>query len=277
MEDFIGVRSGTLTFTTDFGTRDHYVGAMKGVVARLAPKVRVFDITHEVPSFDIAEGAFAIAQAYSYYPIGTVHVVVVDPGVGSARRPLAAAIDGHFFVAPDNGVLSQVLERADSAEVRTIDTRHGLFQMSRTFHGRDLFAPAGAKLADGMPFEEAGERGEDPVRLPPVAVSGGAGRVLHVDAFGNIVTSFGVHDLPDGAALAVAGTTVRSRSETYASAPPGELFMIAGSSGYVEVSLRCGSAAAAIGTGVRAGDRVGMIRGGAGKAGDSDQSASETS
>ena len=277
MEGFTGVRSGTLTFTTDFGTRDHYVGAMKGVVAQVAPKVRVFDITHEVPSFDIGEGAFAIAHAYSYYPVGTVHVVVVDPGVGSDRRPLAAAIDGHFFVAPDNGVLSQVLERADSAEVRTIDKRHGLCQISRTFHGRDLFAPTGAKLADGMPFEEAGERGEDPVRLPPVTVSGGAGRVLHVDAFGNIVTSFGIHDLPDGAALTIAGKTVRSRSETYASAPPGELFLIAGSSGYIEVSLSCGSAAAAIGTAVRAGDRVVMRHSGGDVVGNSVQSASDIS
>ena len=277
MEDFIGVRSGALTITTDFGTRDHYVGAMKGVVARVAPEVRVFDITHELPSFDIAEAAFAIAQAYPYYPVGTVHVVVVDPGVGSSRRPLAAAMDGHFFVAPDNGVLSQVLDGADSIEVRTIDKRHGLSRVSRTFHGRDLFAPAGAKLAAGMPFEDFGERIEDPVRLPSVAVSDGVGRVLHVDAFGNIVTSFAIHDLSDGAVLAVAGKTVRSRSKTYASAPAGELFMIAGSSGYVELSLRCGSAAAAIGTDVRAGDRVEMIRGDAGNVGDSDQSASDTS
>ncbi len=277
MEDSIGVRSGALTFTTDFGTRDHYVGAMKGVVARVAPEVRVFDITHEVPHFDIAEGAFAIAQAYSYYPVGTVHVVVVDPGVGSARRPLAAAIDGHFFVAPDNGVLSQVLDGADGAEIRTIEMRHGLCQMSQTFHGRDLFAPTGAKLAGGMPFEGIGERVEDPIRLPPVAVSCGVGQVLHIDAFGNIVTSFGIHDLSDGAALAVAGKLVRSRSETYASAPAGELFMIAGSSGYIEVSLSCGSAAAAISAGVRAGDRVVISHSGSGVAGDSVQSASDIS
>ena len=277
MEDSIGVRSGALTFTTDFGTRDHYVGAMKGVVAGVAPEVRVFDITHEVPRFDIAEGAFAIAQAYSYYPVGTVHVVVVDPGVGSARRPLAAAIDGHFFVAPDNGVLSQVLDGADAAEIRTIEKRHGLCQMSQTFHGRDLFAPTGAKLAGGMPFEEIGERVEDPLRLPPVAVSGGVGQVLHIDAFGNIVTSFGIHDLSDGAALVVAGKLVRSRSEAYASAPVGALFMIAGSSGYIEVSLSCGSAAAAIGAGVRAGDRVVISHSGTGVAGDSVQSASDIS
>ena len=277
MEDLIGVRSGTLTFTTDFGTRDHYVGAMKGVVARIAAGVRVFDITHELPCFDIAEGAFAIAQAYSYYPVGTVHIVVVDPGVGSDRRPLAAAIDGHFFVAPDNGVLSQVVDGAGSVEIRTIDKRHGLGQISRTFHGRDLFAPTGAKLAGGMPFEDVGERIADPVRLPRVTVSDGVGRVLHVDGFGNIVTSFAIDDLSDGAVLAIAGKTVRSRSETYASAPVGELFMIVGSSGYIELSLRCGSAASAIGTGVRAGDRVVMRRGSAGYVGDSDQSANDTS
>ncbi len=266
MSGVLDVRPATLTLTTDFGSRDHYVGAMKGVIAMVAPEVRVFDITHEIPSFDIAEGAFAIAQAYSYYPAGTVHVVVVDPGVGSARRPLAAAGNGHFFVAPDNGVLSQVLEGARDVEIRSIDKCHGLGQISHTFHGRDLFAPAGARLAGGMPFDAVGGRAADPVRLPPVAVSRGVGRVLHVDAFGNIVTSFRIDDLGDGAALAVAGKIVRARSQTYASGPAGEVFLIAGSSGYIEVALSCKSAAARIGTSLRAGDRVEMIADGHGLA-----------
>ena len=142
---------GLLTLTTDFGISDHYVGAMKGVVAAIAPDVRVVDITHQVARFDVAAAAFAIAQAYSYFPSGTVHVVVVDPGVGSARRPIVAQADGHLFVAPDNGVLSQVLEAAEAVEARLILPHHGLTALSRTFHGRDLFAPVGARLASGSP------------------------------------------------------------------------------------------------------------------------------
>ena len=244
--------SGFLTFTTDFGTRDHYVGAMKGVVATVSPGVRVRDVTHQVPSFDISEGAFAIAQAYPYYPPGTVHVVVVDPGVGSSRRAIAALADGHFFVAPDNGVLSQVLESVKEFTARRIATRHGLPMLSRTFHGRDLFAPVGARLAAGLAFDEVGPEVSDITLLP--APAGGAGRVLHVDGFGNLVTSFRERDFPDGACLRIAGTRIRLRAASYASVPTGRLFVIVGSSGYVEISLNRESAADALQ--VRAGEEI---------------------
>ena len=249
-----GLRSGVITLTTDFGTRDHYVGAMKGVIATVAPRVDVFDITHGIPQFDVSEGAFAIAQAYRFYPSATVHVVVVDPGVGSLRRPIAVLAEGHLFIAPDNGVLSQVLEFADSFEARTIASRHGLDALSHTFHGRDLFAPAGARLATGLPFSEIGDRVSDPYLLPSVAVTQGAGRVLHVDSFGNVVTSFQESDVPERSGLKIGTATVRLRTTSYASAPDGQLFLIVGSSGYVEVSLNRGSAADAIG--VRAGAPV---------------------
>ena len=232
-----------LTLTTDFGYRDHYVGAMKGVVASLAPDVQVIDITHDVPSFDIAEGAFAIAQAWPYYPESTVHLVVVDPGVGSLRAPIAAEAGGHLFVAPDNGVLSHVFESAGTFRIRRVDVRHGLETISRTFHGRDLFAPVAARLAAGMPFEEVGTGVAKPVRLPPVGVANGNGIVLHVDRFGNVVTSFRPVDLVDGTGLAVGGSVVRQRADSYADGPQGELFLIMGSSGYVEISLNQGSAA----------------------------------
>lgn len=247
-------RSGVITLTTDFGTRDHYVGAMKGVIATLAPRVSVFDITHGIPEFDVSEGAFAIAQAYRFYPLGTVHVVVVDPGVGSSRRPIAVAAEGHLFIAPDNGVLSQVLESAESFEARTIASRHGHRSLSHTFHGRDLFAPAGARLATGLPFDDVGDRVSNPFRLPSVAVAQGAGRVLHVDGFGNVVTSFQEGDLPERTGLKVGSVTVQLRSTSYATVPEGRLFLIPGSSGYVEVSLNRGSAADALG--VRAGAPV---------------------
>ena len=250
-----------LTLTTDFGCRDHYVGAMKGVVASLAPGVQVFDITHDVPSFDIAEGAFAIAQSWRFYPEGTVHAVIVDPGVGSLRAPIAAAAGGHFFVAPDNGVLSQVLESFGTVSVRRAATRHGLAAISRTFHGRDLFAPVAARLAAGLPFEDVGPSVAEAIRLPPVTVADGTGSVLHVDRFGNIVTSFRPDDLDDHTGLAVGGTVVGLRADSYADAPPGELFLILGSSGYVEISINQRSASAALQ--VRAGGSVTRARLGA--------------
>lgn len=241
-------RAGVVTLTTDFGARDHYVGSMKGVIAAVAPRVTVFDISHEISSFDVAEGSFVIAQAYRYYPKGTVHVVVVDPGVGSSRRPLVVEVSGHYFVAPDNGVLSQVLEAAVRFEARCLDERHGLASVSRTFHGRDLFAPASAKLASGLPFEDTGPLVSDLALMAPVAVENGVGRVLHVDAFGNVVTSFREPDLPAGASLSIGGSIVCVRAESYASAPANRLFLIVGSAGYIEVSLNQGSAAEAIRT-----------------------------
>ncbi|MDE0627175.1 MAG: SAM-dependent chlorinase/fluorinase [Bryobacterales bacterium] len=252
------VLPGVLTLTTDFGYRDHYVGAMKGVVASLAPGVQVSDITHDVPSFDIAEGAFAIAQAWRCYPDGTVHVVVVDPGVGSSRAPIAAAAGQHFFVAPDNGVLSQVLESVGTSSIRRVDTRHGLEAISRTFHGRDLFAPVAARLAAGLMFEDVGPSMAEPIRLPPVTVTADIGAVLHVDRFGNIVTSFRPQNLTDGSGLEVAGRVVGLRADSYADAPQGEPFLILGSSGYVEISLNQGSAAASLQA--RAGARVALAR-----------------
>lgn len=265
--------AGVLTLTTDFGTRDHYVGAMKGVVMSVAPQVRVFDISHEIPSFDVAEGAFAIAQSFPHYPDGTVHVVVVDPGVGSARRPVAVAAGGHWFVAPDNGVLSLVLEAAGRFEAREVDLRHGLPRMSTTFHGRDLFAPVGARLAIGLPFDEIGPEATALVRMDPAAASDGRGRVLHVDRFGNLVTSFRASDLPEGASLALGDRTVSARARAYASMPAGRLFLIVGSSGYVEVSMNRGSAADALG--VRAGEAVTLVGDDSVSAGSRTQSVSE--
>lgn len=249
-------RSGVLTLTTDFGNRDHYVGAMKGVVASLESRVQVFDITHDVPSFDIAEGAFAISQAWRFYPEGTVHVVVVDPGVGSLRIPIAAEAGRHLFVAPDNGVLSQVFESVAGYSVRQVEIRHGLGAVSHTFHGRDLFAPVAARLATGLPFEDVGPSVDKPVLLPPVAVADGVGAVLHVDRFGNIVTSFRPGDLGDDSGLVIGDEVVSLRADSYAHAPEGELFLIRGSSGFVEVSLNQASAAASLR--VRTGARVAL-------------------
>ncbi len=249
--------SGIVTLTTDFGLLDHYVGVMKGVIAGIDCGIRVIDISHGVPAHDVAEGAFVIAQAWRYFPPGSVHVVVVDPGVGSSRRALAAATAGHLFVAPDNGVLSQVFEQEPSRELRSIDLRHGLTPLSRTFHGRDLFAPAAARLASGMEFAQIGEPCDGAAALPPTAPKNGVGRVLHIDGFGNVVTSFRRGDLPEGGRIRLGNLLVGAWADSYADAPGSAPFLIAGSSGYVEVSVNRGSAADL--AGVRAGAKVSAL------------------
>jgi S-adenosylmethionine hydrolase len=255
------VRSSIITLTTDFGLADHYAGVMKGVIAAIHPAARTVDISHEVEAYSVPEGAFLIAQAYRFFPPGTVHLVVVDPGVGSSRRPLAAQAGDHFFVAPDNGVLSQVFER-ETAAVRQVDVeRYGLKPLSQTFHGRDIFAPAAAWLSKGTPFEQMGPLIADPVVLPataPVQMEPGywQGRLLHIDRFGNLVTSFEPSVLDgrrDGFLLTVGQLKVSRRVGTYAEALGEAPFLIEGSSGYLEVSLRQHSAAQ------QAGVRIGCL------------------
>ena len=252
-----GSNRGVLTLTTDFGTRDHYVGTMKGVIATVAPEVTVVDITNDVPHFDIAAGAFAIAQAYRYFPEGTVHVVVVDPGVGSSRRALAARVGGHYFVAPDNGVLSFVLDDFAEFEARIIDPRHGLAVLSRTFHGRDLFAPTGARLAAGLPFREIGPELSALQSLVVARSDGKTGRVLHVDVFGNIVTSFRSEELPRPAGLSVSDLPICHRADSYDEMIPEQLTLIEGSSGLIEISVKRGSAAERLG--VSGGEMVTLV------------------
>jgi hypothetical protein len=251
-----------ITLTTDFGERDHYVGVMKGVIASINGGAKIIDICHEVRPFSVAQGAFFIAQAYRYFPKGTVHVVVVDPGVGSARRAILVEAAGQRFVAPDNGVLSQVYER-ESHTVRAIRTeRFALQPVSQTFHGRDIFAPVGAWLSSGKESAEFGDLVAGYVRLAataPVLVKPGhwQGRILNIDSFGNIVTSFPASLLPEagGIARVKAGRVQTERVHTaYAEAPSGEPFAIAGSAGYVEISIREASAAEV--AGVDIGDRV---------------------
>jgi S-adenosyl-L-methionine hydrolase (adenosine-forming) len=256
--DYI-VASPIITLTTDFGRADHYVGVMKGVIASIEPAVRTVDICHEIRPYCVAEGAFRIAQSYRFFPSGTVHLVVVDPGVGSARRPIAALAAGHYFVVPDNGVLSQVFEK-EASVVREIDVeRYGLKPLSHTFHGRDIFAPASAWLARGTSFDEIGALVADPVTLAataPVEVEPGRwrGRILNVDRFGNLVTSFESNRLAGrtgGFRLEVGRLQVVRRAESYALSSGEEPFLIEGSSGYLEVSINRHSAAA------RAGARIG--------------------
>ena len=253
-----GIIPGIITLTTDFGLQDHYVGVMKGVIAGINPDVRLIDISHDVRSYEVAHGAFVIAQDYRYFPAGTVHLVVVDPGVGSERRAIVAAAAGQFFVAPDNGVLSQVFEREEHT-VRVIDVdRFALKPTSRTFHGRDVFAPVAGRLSIRTPFEEFGEATGDYICLEsttPKLIAPGhwSGRVLNIDRFGNIVTSFPA-ELPErspvGFRIELGEIEVTTVAESYAAAPEGTPFIIAGSSGYLEVSINQGSAAEQAGVGL---------------------------
>src|SRR6266567_4688587 len=180
-----------ITLTTDFGLTEHYVGAMKGVIHSINPVVQMADITNSVQSFDILDGAIAISQAYSYFPNGTVHLVVVDPGVGGQRRPILATIGEHLFVAPDNGILSLVYEREERITVRHITSEHYFrHPVSNTFHGRDVFASVAGYMTKGVEITKFGDEIKDYVRFAaPRPKSSGPnswkGVVLKIDKFGN--------------------------------------------------------------------------------------------
>ena len=245
-----------LTLTTDFGVSDHFVGVMKGVILSICPRAQVVDISHGVTPFEIAEGAYLIAQAYPYFPKKTVHVVVVDPGVGTARRPILLEAAGQYFVAPDNGVLSMVYGK-EKAKVRLIASEKYFLQpVSRTFHGRDIFSPVAAHLAAGVPPARMGKLIDDYLR-PGFQTPQRAGkrtwigRILKIDRFGNIVTSFHVNEFPDldrkDFSLAIGPRHITVMAHNYAQCGPGELFLICGSTGYLEASVSQGSAAKLIG------------------------------
>lgn len=236
-----------ITLTTDFGLSDPFAGIMKGVILGVAPEVQVVDITHSIPSYDITEAAFLLNSSYRYFPPGTVHVVVVDPGVGSARRPIAAAAGGHMFVAPDNGVLSLVLHPHDA--VHHI-TNESLFRnpVSPTFHGRDIFAPVAAHLARGTPLQSVGPRILDFIQRPipkprPDGNNRLIGTVIRIDKFGNLITNLRMDDLRRNFQIRIAGLEIQRLCSSFSEAEPGEFFVIEGSAGYIEIALNQGSAA----------------------------------
>ncbi len=238
-----------ITLTTDFGLRDPFVGIMKGVILGIAPDVQIVDITHEIRSYDILEAAFILDSSYRHFPAGTVHVVVVDPGVGSERRPIAASSKGHVFVAPDNGVLSFVLTPEPTAPTAAyLIKNESLFYtpISRTFHGRDIFAPVAAHLSQGVPIESAGPRILDfvkkPFSRPRPQGDKLVGTVVRVDKFGNIITNLRREDLSRDFSIRVAGLSINRLCASFSDAEPGEFFVFEGSTGYIEIALNQGSA-----------------------------------
>jgi len=250
-----------VTLTTDFGLADHFVGVLKGVILRLCPTATVVDLNHQISPYEIAEAGFTIAEAYRYFPNKTVHVVVVDPGVGTSRRPILVQAAGQYFVAPDNGVLSLVFDR-DKHRVRHVTAeRFFLKPVSQTFHGRDVFAPVAAHLARGVPPARFGRLIEDYARLEfhkPVR-SGKrfwTGSVLKIDRFGNIITNFHISEFPTVKtrpfSLAIGAERVTQTAATFAECPSGELRLVEGSSGFLEVVTNQASAARRLGCAVGA-------------------------
>jgi S-adenosyl-L-methionine hydrolase (adenosine-forming) len=249
-----------ITLTTDYGTNDHLVGVLKGVILKINPEVTIVDITHQVTPYDLLDGAMAIASAYTYFPPRTIHVVIVDPGVGTDRRPLLVSGQNQYFIAPDNGVLSGVYEKEQTFAVRHLTSEHYFAQpMSKTFHGRDLFAPVAAWLSKNWAPASMGEVIEDFKRfaLPKPKEADGhlKGVILKVDSFGNLITNFRTEDLSldsveKGEVKLQVGTHPVTRIVTvFANGNSGEPIAYIGSSGFVEIAMNKGNAAKSLGVG----------------------------
>jgi len=235
-----------VSLLTDFGTTDYYVGAVKGAILSANPAVVIADITHEIPPQDVEAGAFTLLAAYKTFPTGTIHLAVVDPGVGSTRRPIIVSANEQFFVGPDNGLFSYIYDREPSHRVFHITfDRYFRPSPSSTFHGRDIFAPVAAALSNGVRPQEFGPLINDPVRLPSLETPL---RIIHIDRFGNCVTNIR-RDLFDGrvASLRVNGTIIRKFQNFYGESSGKSLFAIWGSAGFLEISVNGGSAAQKLG------------------------------
>ncbi len=245
--------SGIITLLSDFGLKDPFVGVMKGVILQWFPEAKLVDLTHEIAAHDVLGGAFWLAAAEPWFAPGTVHLCVVDPGVGGERAALAVRAHGHVFVGPDNGLFELVCRQAPADEVRSIDAeRLGFSLPSRTFHGRDLFAPVAALVAASkLPFDELGPVAEPRGKLawPAVSQSGSRheGQVIVVDRFGNLISNI-EPDAPlvPGSRALIGATSIPCRG-TYSDVPPGELVAYVGSFGQLEVAVRDGIAAVRLG------------------------------
>jgi S-adenosyl-L-methionine hydrolase (adenosine-forming) len=263
--------SRVVTFTTDFGLTDAFVGIMHGVVLNIQPDTRIVDVCHSITSYDILDGAWTIAQAYRFFPPRTVHVVIVDPGVGGTRRPIVVETEDYIFVAPDNGVLSLIEARESKFVVRHITAeRYFLQPVSQTFHGRDIFAPVAGWLSKGVAPGEFGPEISDYVRAPlPQVESVGEnslrGVVVKVDKFGNLVTNIAESDVLGMAgkgspvSILISGQTLTRICRSYAEGGDDEVFAIIGSSGYLELAAKQASAAEKLAASV--GSPVGIVVG----------------
>ncbi len=242
---------------TDFGLADHYVAAMKGVILGICPQAELVDISHEITPFSIAEGAYTLAQAWKCFPKGTIHLAVVDPGVGSAREPVVISTMQHFFVVPNNGLITLVLKTSPVSKATHI-TNGRFFRkpVSETFHGRDIFAPVAAHLASGLPPSQFGPVISSTVisgfeKPKPIGPGRWQGVILKIDRFGNVISNLNWETCGRIATnpfqLKIGHSIVKQFCNTYGSAPNGKFFALKGSSGYVEVSLNQSNAAIRLG------------------------------
>ena len=248
-----------VTLTTDFGVADPFVGVMKGVLLGRAPTARVVDLTHGIPPHDVLAGALVLRHSVPYFPRGTIHLAVVDPGVGSERRALCVETAGALLVGPDNGLLSLAAPRGEIRRIMHLTEEHFfLSPRSATFHGRDLFAPVAAALAAGTPVEKLGSEVRDMQRLdlPPVVREARAlrGQVIYVDHFGNLVTNVSAADLGGLAihapSIGVGRVRLRGVAPSYAAVQRGEPVAVVNSWGLLEIAVREGSARDQLGAGV---------------------------
>lgn len=258
--------SGLITLLTDFGSEDYFVGAMKGVILSINPRAVTVDITHDIPRQDIEAAAFTLLASYRSFPTGTIHVAVVDPGVGSSRRPILVVASEQFFVGPDNGIFSYVLDSEPHHTVFQIsDERYFRKPLSTTFHGRDVFAPIAAALSTGIPHDAFGPSITDEVRLHPLRPRNGkdgrvTGRIIHIDHFGNCVTNFDRACLSGKTptSLLLNGKRIERFYEFYGEAGDGRKpFAIWGSAGFLEISSRNRSASKLLG--VKRGDVIELL------------------
>ncbi len=259
-----------ITLTTDFGIKDGFTGVLKGVIWGICPEVHIADITHSISPQNILEGAFALGRAYAFFPSGTIHVAVIDPGVGTQRRPIAARLGMHFFVGPDNGLLTSLYNDAAKSGwpievVNLTNERYWLSDVSHTFHGRDIFAPVAAHLAKGVPLFDLGQVLKDPVRLTmPEAEKTPAGWRAHVtvvDTFGNLTTDLPASYLAkrENVIFRLRDRVVNGLVSSYAEHQSGDLVALVDSENYIEIAIVNGSAAYNLGAHV--GDLVEVILG----------------
>jgi S-adenosyl-L-methionine hydrolase (adenosine-forming) len=252
-----------IALLTDFGTRDHYAGTMKAVILGICPDVTLVDITHDIPPHDMMTATLELAASYKYFPVGTIFLVVIDPGVGSARRGIAVDTGDYRFVAPDNGVLTAALrDTPPKRSVELTERRYARPTVSRTFEGRDRFAPAAAWLAKGVDLStlgrSAGAIQQLPIPSPEIDGDVLAGEVLRVDRFGNLVTNidrklFDKFTYANGIEVSAAAHLIGRVVGTYAEAAPGEVCALFGSSDHLEIAVNAGSAS----------DQLGLTRGAA--------------
>ncbi len=243
-----------ITLLTDFGLKDSFIGVMKGVIWSIAPEVHIADLTHAISAQNFLEGSLVLAQSVDYFPAGTVHVAVVDPGVGTARRGIAARIGTQYYVGPDNGLFTSVLvaaeARGETAEFYTLDRpEFWLPVVSRSFHGRNVFAPVAAHLARGAKLAELGTPLADPVRLqipvPQYSDEGLIGRVLTIDNFGNLLTNLTPEHLHPGkrVLISIGDSAISEIVQTFGEKQPGELVAMFDSSNVLQIAVVNGNAA----------------------------------